>query len=311
LCLFWCCVCLCCCLFWFLFCHCCYFCCSNLSLAPLFTHLCGPEPSHLHSPFPSPYTMEAPTPTYADLVLIGGGHAHVHLLKMFGMLPYKALLAGIRLTLITRDINTPYSGMLPGYVAGHYTSTECHLDLSKLCSFSNFRLIHAEATAITLNTPTATSGLVHLSSSRPPLRFDCLSVDIGSSPTLSPLATINITPVKPIDSFSTRFHDLLRRATDHDATHGTPFRLIIVGGGAGGIELTLSLQHRLRALFTDLDRDPGLVDVCIVNRSQTLLPAHSDGVRTIFKRILKERDVSSSERAHSRLRAFCPNYSLH
>ena len=118
------------------------------------------------------------TPLFSDLVLIGGGHAHVHLLKMYGMQPYRDRLKGIRLTLITRDVSTPYSGMLPGYVAGHYTREDCHLDLSRLCSHSNFRMIHASAKGVTLDddhkTRTRTSGHVHLDDGRPPVRFDCL-----------------------------------------------------------------------------------------------------------------------------------------
>lgn len=69
------------------------------------------------------------------LVLLGGCHAHVEVLRRIGLRP----MAGVELTLVSPDRHTPYSGMLPGLVAGHYRFDECHIDLEPLASYAGAR----------------------------------------------------------------------------------------------------------------------------------------------------------------------------
>src|SRR5271163_2467564 len=212
-----------------------------------------------------------PVPIAQDLVLVGGGHAHVHVLKRFGMRP----AVGVRLTLITRDVETPYSGMLPGYVAGLYRFEECHIDLVRLARFAGARLIHDEAVGL----DRAAHRVV--CRNHPPIRYDLVSLDIGSTPRLHdvPGAAEHTISVKPIGRFAARWEALLERA--QGAGH---VRLAIVGGGAGGVELALSAQRRLTSL---LGTAP---EITLVTR-EGLLPSHNRRVRRIFARLLAERGI--------------------
>src|SRR5437868_11849166 len=144
------------------------------------------------------------TPIVKDLVLVGGGHSHVVVLKKFGMRP----MPGVRLTLISRDVETPYSGMLPGYVAGLYGFGECHIDVWRLARFAGARLIHDEAIGLDR------AARQVLCRDHPPIRYDLVSLDIGSVPRRDdvPGAAEHAVAVKPIDRFGRRWEALLARA---------------------------------------------------------------------------------------------------
>src|SRR4051812_16888870 len=215
--------------------------------------------------------MRQALPIGQDLVLVGGGHAHVHVLKRFGMRP----APGVRVTLVTRDLETPYSGMLPGYVAGLYSFAECHIDLVRLARFAGARLIHDEAVGLDR------AARHVLCRDHPAIRYDVVSLDIGSVPRRDdvPGAAEHAVAVKPIDRFGRRWEALLARAA---ATRN--LRLAVVGGGAGGIELALTAQHRLAGL---LDAAP---EVTLVTR-EGLLPSHNRRVRDRLARLLEQRGI--------------------
>jgi selenide,water dikinase len=217
--------------------------------------------------------MQRNGPINQDLVLVGGGHAHVHVLKTFGMRP----VPGVRVTLISRDVETPYSGMLPGYVAGHYSLEECHIDLGRLARFAGARLIRDEAVGLHRAERSV------LCRAHPPIRYDVLSLDIGSTPCADDVPGVaeNAIVVKPIDRFADRWEALLARAQ-----HIGRLRLAVVGGGAGGVELAVSAQHRLAVLMSE-----GL-EVTLVTR-EALLPSHSSRVRSLFEKILAERGITA------------------
>ena len=88
--------------------------------------------------------MHEPVELIRDLVLVGGGHSHALALRMLAMDP----VAGLRITLISPSSHTPYSGMLPGLIAGHYGFEETHIDLARLCQWAQARFIAGEVTGL-------------------------------------------------------------------------------------------------------------------------------------------------------------------
>ncbi len=215
-----------------------------------------------------------------QLVLIGGGHAHVAVLKAFGM----QRLPEVRLVLLSTHWDTPYSGMLPAMIAGHYTRDEIHLDLHRLCRFAGGDFCRDRVIGLDLKAKQV------LLAERPPIHFDLLSINTGSTPLLTdvPGARQHAIPVKPIDQLLARLGELEARMLAHPAQ---PLRVVTVGAGAGGVELTLSIQHRLAQLATARGLTNCRPEFTVITSAADILETHNARVRAKFKQLLKARGV--------------------
>jgi selenide,water dikinase len=209
------------------------------------------------------------------LVLLGGGHAQIQAVKAFGSEPP----AETSLVLINRSRFTPYSGMLPGLIAGHYSHAECHIDLAWLSAQSNVEFVEQEATRLDL-----AARRVHCADGSAQ-SYDVLSIDTGSTPPLgmAPGAAEHALPVKPIEAFLPRARALV-------AECGTPgeHSIALVGGGAAGFEVLLALAYRIERQCA------GRVTPQFhwVTDTQEILPTFTRRVRSSALRIMARRCVT-------------------
>ena len=216
-----------------------------------------------------------------DLVLIGGGHSHAIVLKMFGINP----VPGVRLTLITPNSDTPYSGMLPGHIAGFYSHDECHIDLRKLANFAQAQLYIDQAVGLDLKNHQV------ICANRPPVTFDILSIDIGSTPaTISVLgATEYAIAAKPVPKLLQHWYQLLETVRKNPQQ---PLSIGIVGGGAGGVELALSMQTHLQGILQQYQQPIQNLQVHLFQRHEKLLPNYHQSVQDKFQQILIKRGIN-------------------
>jgi selenide,water dikinase len=199
--------------------------------------------------------------------------------KEFGLRP----MDGVRLSLVARDIETPYSGMIPGFVAGHYTFDECHIDLAQLAARNGMRLTPGEAIGIDRAERQV------LLKDRPPVAYDLLSIDVGSAPNLDtiPGAAEWATPVKPIADLARHWLAFLERMK----TWLGPLDIAVIGGGAGGVELALAIDHRLRAVAPAAQ-----VQVTLATKGE-ILAGHAAAAQRRMRAIFRRRGLRLLERA--------------
>jgi selenide,water dikinase len=172
--------------------------------------------------------------------------------------------------------------MLPGLVAGLYTREEAHIDLGRLTAGSGAHLVHARATGLDR------ANRQVLCADREPVPYDVCSIDVGSTPSLDSIAGAREhgIAVKPIAMFLERFDALRADCRRPDG----PRRIAVIGGGAGGVELLLSVRTRLRVEAAD----PDAFAFTLVTDGK-ILSTHNARVRDAFHRAFAERNMQVVE----------------
>ena len=180
----------------------------------------------------------------------------------------------------------------PASSPGTTRTTQCHIDLRPLARFAGARLIHDEAIGL----DTAERRVSCRARAPVPMTSSRSTSAPRRTCARSRAPSEYATPVKPIDGLAARWAEIVERTLDGRYAP----RFLTVGGGAAGVELTLAMQYRLRALLGEQGRDPDGVSFTLVTLGQ-ILPGHNRVVRDWFREHLKARGVQR-HRAQRRAR---------
>jgi selenide,water dikinase len=209
-----------------------------------------------------------------ELVLVGGGHAHVQVIRRFAMAP----LAGVRLTVVLDRPEAVYSGMVPGFVAGDYAAPELEIDVVPLARRAGARVVLVAATGVD---PVAKTIAL---SGRPALPYDVASLDVGATVRGLELPGVraHALATRPIRAFVDDLDAALAAARARRGAEA--LRVAVIGGGAAGVELAFTLDARLRGAGE-------VPAVLVVTDEQVLLPGSSRRLARAAAAELRRRGI--------------------
>ena len=199
-----------------------------------------------------------------EVVLVGGGHAHALFLRKWGMKP----IPGVQISLISPNSETTYTGMLPGFLAGHYSKEQIAIDLVKLCRFAGARFIMASVDNIL-----SKENLISISG-RDFLPYDVASINIGVTSALigNKLSNLYTNSIRPLTDFVERWSAFKKELKGH-RVHP---KIVIIGGGIGAVEIAMAMSHAIKSL--------GITDftITLLDKSELLNEVHASTRKTIL-----------------------------
>ena len=202
------------------------------------------------------------------LVLVGGGHAHVEVLRRFGDMRAE----GVEIVLVTPEPRLLYTGMLPGHIAGHYSLDDCAVELAPLAARAGAAIRATRASLVS----TAAREVVCEDGSA--IAYDILSIDVGARARIGQVAGVerHAVVLRPLERLVAGWQEARRRAAG-----GGVASITLVGAGAGGVELAFAMNHALRSTL-----GAAAPHLRLVADTPEVLPEWPAGARRVARRRL-------------------------
>jgi NADH dehydrogenase, FAD-containing subunit len=208
--------------------------------------------------------------TARRLVLVGAGRAHLHVIRALARRP----IADVETVVIASQ---PYHhpAMLAGFLEGRYDADAIQIPLASLATRAHARLIEAEVQQLDV-----VKRLIVANGES--FTFDVCSIDVESDSDGSDTPgveehALSLHPASNVTALRVRVDALLGT--------GRPVAIVVVGGGAQGVEAALALRHRMRASGAH-------GGITLVEGGREVLPEHVPPMRALAFRVLRGNDVS-------------------
>jgi selenide,water dikinase len=206
------------------------------------------------------------------LLLIGAGHVHTAVLRHLAATEHP----NADVVVVDPADRMIYTGMLPGWIAGHYTLADITIPLEPLAHAASAQLVRRRVVGLDLDRRQAITAFDER------IDFDIVSIATGAALGFDAIAGSrdHALPSRPLANFAEGWQRIVRHALTSEA----PLRLTVVGAGAGGVETALAMQYRLQAARDD-------VHVQLVTGDAPILAGHGAIARRLLRRALLNAGV--------------------